>query len=220
MQNTTARTAAPAARTARATAGSRSKSKRRTQEERSATTRRRLIDATVECLSELGYLESTVEVVAKRAGVSRGAVQHHFGSRNDLLVAVVDDFGAALAEPSDINRNLSVPARVDAAIERTWELVRRPHFIAVVQVWLATRNTPEVVEKTGKKIAQFERELDAQWQDLFSDLKAPPEQIAVTRHIVLAALRGLALRTLYRKGRATWTKEIAALKKMALTALS
>jgi AcrR family transcriptional regulator len=218
MQDTLARTAG--ARPRRAPAGSRQKFKRRTQEERSATTRRRLIDAAVECLSELGYLESTVEVVAKRAGVSRGAVQHHFGSRNDLLVAVVDDFGAALAEPAAIGQNLSVAARVDAAIERTWELVRRPHFIAVVQVWLATRNTPDVVEKTGKKIAQFERELDSRWQELFSDLKVPPEQIAVTRHIVLAALRGLALRTLYRKGRATWTKEIAALKKMVIAALS
>jgi len=179
-----------------------------------------LIDAAIECLSEFGYLESTVEVIAKRAGVSRGAVQHHFGSRNDLLIAVVDDFGLALAEPVAIDRNRSVAARVDAAIERTWELVRRPHFIAVVQVWLATRNTPEVVHVTGKKIAQFERDLDLSWQNLFSDIKVPPEQIAVTRHIVLAALRGLALRALYRKGRATWTREIAALKKMAVAALS
>jgi AcrR family transcriptional regulator len=199
----------------------RSKSRsQRTQEERSATTRRLLIDAAIECLSELGYLESTVEVVAKRAGVSRGAVQHHFGSRNDLLIAVVDDFGLALAEPAEIGGNLSVAARVDAAIERTWELVRRPHFIAVVQVWLATRNTPEIVNSTSKKIAQFERELDRRWQDLFSDIRVRPEQIAVTRHIVLATLRGLALRALYRKGRATWAKEIAALKKMAVAALS
>jgi AcrR family transcriptional regulator len=220
MQNTSVRTTTATPRPSRPSAGSRRKPKRRTQEERSAATRRRLIDAAVECLSELGYLEATVEVVAKRAGVSRGAVQHHFGSRNDLLVAVVDDFGLALAEPPAVGRDLPVAARVDAAIERTWELVRRPHFIAVVQVWLATRNTPEVVHVTGKKIAQFERELDQRWQDLFSDIKVPPEQIAVTRHLVLAALRGLALRTLYRKGRATWTKEITALKKMVITALS
>jgi AcrR family transcriptional regulator len=171
-------------------------------------------------LSELGYLESTVEVVAKRAGVSRGAVQHHFGSRNDLLGAVVEDFGAALAERVAISRTLPVAVRVDAAIEHTWELVRRPHFIAVVQIWLATRNTPEIVSSTGKQIAQFERELDRRWQDLFSDIRVPPERIAVTRHIVLAALRGLALRALYRKGRATWTNEISALKKMVVVALS
>lgn len=192
----------------------------RTQEERSATTRRQLIDAAVECLSELGYLESTVEVVAKKAGVSRGAVQHHFGSRNNLLIAVVDDFGLSLAEPAEISRNLSMAARVDAVVEHTWEQVRRPHFIAVVQVWLATRNIPDVVQITGKKIAHFERELDQRWQELFSDINVSPQQIAVTRHIVLAALRGLALRALYRKGRATWNQEIAALKKMVAAAFS
>lgn len=193
---------------------------KRTQEERSATTRQKLIAAAIECLSEIGYLESTVDVVAKRAGVSRGAVQHHFGSRNDLLLAVVDAFGLALAEPAEIGRNLSVPARVDAAIEHTWELVRRPHFIAVVQIWLATRNIPDVVHVTGEKIAQFEHALDRRWQVLFSDIKVAPQEIAVTRHIVLAALRGLALRALYRKRRATWTREIAALKKMVVAAFS
>src|SRR5436309_11852144 len=85
---------------------SRRKHKRRTQEERSATTRRRLIDAAVECLNESGYLEATLEVVAARAGVSRGAVQHHFGSRNDLLIAVVEDFGLALSEIDPIDRQL------------------------------------------------------------------------------------------------------------------
>lgn len=42
----------------------------------------------------------------------------------------------------------------------------------------------------------------------------------MTRHLVLAALRGLALRALYRKGRATWNQEITALKKMVVAALS
>ena len=209
-----------ARRLARSDAASRQKPRRRTQEERSTTTRRRLIDAAVKCLSECGYVEATVEVIAGRAGVSRGAVQHHFGSRNDLLLAVVDDFGRALVEPEEISQKLSVAERVDAAIDRTWQLVRSPHFIAVVEIWLATRNVPEVVRVTSKKITAFERALDQRWQELFSDIKAPADKIAVTRHIVLAALRGLALRTLYRKGRASWTEEIAALKKMVITALS
>lgn len=226
MQNKRAQAAPPITRSVRSRTPKKSKSHRsnlrsqRTQEERSATTRRLLIDAAIQCLSELGYIDSTVEVVAKRAGVSRGAVQHHFGSRNDLLLAVVDAFGLALAEPDEISRDLSVAARVDAAIEHTWELVRRPHFIAVVQVWLATRNTPDIIHVTGNKIAQFERDLDRRWQVLFSDIKVPPDKIAVTRHIVLAALRGLALRALYRKGRATWTSEIAALKKIVIATFS
>jgi AcrR family transcriptional regulator len=220
MQNNLLRTKIAAPGSAKTGTNSRKKPRRRTQEERSATTRRRLIDAAVECLSDLGYLEATVEVVAERAGVSRGAVQHHFGSRDDLLIAVVYDFGLALAGLDTIASDLTVVERVNAAVDRSWELVRSPHFIAVVQIWLATRHIPEVLKITSKKIALFEREMDRQWQNFFSELPAPPAKIAVVRHIVLAALRGLALRTLYRKGRASWTEEIAMLKSMVITALS
>jgi AcrR family transcriptional regulator len=199
---------------------SRHKPRRRTQEERTATTRRQLIDAAIVCLSELGYLEATVEVVASRAGVSRGAVQHHFGSRNGLLIAVVDDFGSALAASDEISPDLTVAECVNAAIDRTWELVRSPHFIAVVQIWLATRNVPEVIHVTSRKIALFEREMDRRWQMLFSETKLPPANVALIRHIVLATLRGLALRTLYRKGRASGTAEIAMLKSIVATALT
>ncbi len=48
------------------------------QEERSAETRRRLLDATVACLFERGYAGTTTTELARRAGVSRGAQMHHF----------------------------------------------------------------------------------------------------------------------------------------------
>ncbi len=220
MHNNLLKTKTARPRSAQTDTNSRQKPRRRTQEERSAATRRRLIDAAVECLSDLGYLEATVEVVAERAGVSRGAVQHHFGSRNDLLIAVVHDFGLALAGLNTIASDLTVVERVNVAIDRSWELLRSPHFIAVVQIWLATRHIPKIIEITSKKIALYERELDREWQGLFSELPTPPTKIAVVRHIVLAALRGLALRTLYRKGRASWSGEIAMLKSMVITALS
>lgn len=194
--------------------------KRRTQEERRTTTRRLLIEAAIECLSELGYLEATVEVVAKRAGVSRGAVQHHFGSRNELMIAVVEDLGSALANSNEIVPGLTIEERVDAAIDQTWELLRSSHFVAVVQIWLATRNVPEVIQLINKSVSLFEREMDAVWQRSFSQTGIPSEKIAVIRHIVLAALRGLALRALYRKGRASWIEEIAMLKSMVKDAMS
>jgi AcrR family transcriptional regulator len=51
---------------------------REPQQDRSRVTRKRLLEATVRCLAELGWSGTTVLVVAERAGVSRGAAQHHF----------------------------------------------------------------------------------------------------------------------------------------------
>ena len=54
---------------------------RRTQAERTTETRRRVLDAAVECLIDRGYAKTTVEEVARRAGVSLGAERHHFPSK-------------------------------------------------------------------------------------------------------------------------------------------
>lgn len=57
---------------------------------RSRVTRRHLLEAAVSCLAEHGWAGSTVSVVAERAGVSRGAAQHHFPTREDLFTAAVE----------------------------------------------------------------------------------------------------------------------------------
>ncbi|MFE3702109.1 TetR/AcrR family transcriptional regulator, partial [Nocardia tengchongensis] len=66
-----------------------SKPPRRTQEQRSTETRTRLLDATIECLVEYGYAGTTTPRVAERAGVTRGAQVHHFGSKSELVVAAI-----------------------------------------------------------------------------------------------------------------------------------
>ena len=63
---------------------------RRTNEERSASTRARLLDATIECLVDLGWARTTTTEVARRAGVSRGAQVHHYPTKDDLVLAAVE----------------------------------------------------------------------------------------------------------------------------------
>src|SRR5215212_4680044 len=63
---------------------------RRTQEERRAQTRTKLLDATVRSLVEVGYAGTTTRAVAQRAGVSSGAQTHHFPRRVDLVAAAVE----------------------------------------------------------------------------------------------------------------------------------
>src|SRR5262245_12772993 len=64
---------------------------RRTQAERTAETRGKLLDATIASLVEEGYEATTGRVVTERAGVSRGAQTHHFPLRMDLIVAAVEE---------------------------------------------------------------------------------------------------------------------------------
>ena len=82
----------------------------RTQAERSAATKQRLLEATVECLVDLGYRGTTMDAVAERAGMSRGAQLHHYGSRERLIAGAVEYLA---------DRRLSEIRRKAALLRRT-----------------------------------------------------------------------------------------------------
>ncbi|MDN3722743.1 TetR/AcrR family transcriptional regulator [Roseibium salinum] len=64
--------------------------RRRTQDERSAETRRLLHQATIASLLEVGYANTSTPGIVQRAGVSRGAQTHHYPGKIDLIVAATE----------------------------------------------------------------------------------------------------------------------------------
>jgi AcrR family transcriptional regulator len=129
---------------------------RRTQEQRSSEMRVRLLDATIDCLVEYGYAGTTTPRVAERAGVTRGAQVHHFGSKNDLVVAAISHLAQRRAETAmrDMGRVESVDDPVDAALDFLWELHQGPLFIATVELWVAGRTDP-VLAAAMEKVEPF-----------------------------------------------------------------
>lgn len=124
---------------------------RRSQQERSATTRARLVDATVASLIELGYAATTISRVQERAGVARGTLLHHFPHRADLLVAVVEDVASrrlhVLADaPGTDAPGTGAPSTGgwDAAVDLVWRDLQSPAFLAVLELWVAARTDPDL----------------------------------------------------------------------------
>jgi AcrR family transcriptional regulator len=66
------------------------KVQRRTQSERRAQTRARLLDAARSVFAERGYHAASLDLVSERAGCTKGALYHHFGSKEGLLLALLD----------------------------------------------------------------------------------------------------------------------------------
>jgi len=195
------------------------KRQRLSQEQRSALSRAALMKSAVACISELGCAEATVEVIARHAGLSRGAVRHHFGSRDELFAAVVNEFGSSLSTVDQIPDDLPLEKRLKMAIDLIWKRLKTPHFLAVVHIWLVLRHDPRMRPAIAKRVKQVEINLDAEWQRLFAQEGMEARNIAATRRLVLATLRGLALRKLYFSGRAEWNDEIDTLKMLALNSL-
>src|SRR5438105_12392844 len=71
---------------------------RRTQAERRASTRTALLDAAIDCLVEEGYANTTTRRIAERAGVTPGAVHHHFSAKAELRTASVSHIGKRFSQ--------------------------------------------------------------------------------------------------------------------------
>lgn len=112
---------------------------REPQQDRSRATRQRLLAAAVDSLAELGYAGSTVAVVASRAGVSRGAAQHHFPTRGDLFAAAVEYMTEVrLAEIRRQAAALPVGAgRTEAIVTMLANVYTGPLFRAALHLWVA-----------------------------------------------------------------------------------
>jgi len=127
-------------------AGSPAPLRRRTQEERSAATQGRLLDAAVACLVELGYGATTTTMVAERAGVSRGAQLHHFATRAQLVGAAVQHVFAGLTADyqQGFARVVASADRVHGAIELLWSMFLQPRHLAALDLYLAARTDAEL----------------------------------------------------------------------------
>lgn len=123
-----------------------SQTTRRTQEERSTATRERLLDATIECLVELGYGGTTTSEIVRRAGVSRGAQVHHYPTKAELVQSAVDHLAKKREQELRIQFARLDPSGdlVSDAIDLLWSGYAGPLFAAVLDLIAASRTDPEL----------------------------------------------------------------------------
>ncbi|TXG91900.1 TetR/AcrR family transcriptional regulator [Rhodococcus rhodnii] len=121
-------------------------STREPKQDRSRATRQALLEATIDALAELGWAATTVGVVAARAGVSRGATQHHFPTREDLIFAALDHmFDARIEEARRDGADLPPGEdRTYAVVQRLFDRCAGPLFKAALQVWTAAASDAEL----------------------------------------------------------------------------
>lgn len=119
----------------------------RSQPDRREATIRKLLDATVESILEVGYAATTVRSVTERAGVSLGARSHFFPRRIDMIVAALeqlcaDRLAAARAEVDRIPT--AETARLQALLDIMWHDYTSPSFVAGMKLWVAAADDPEL----------------------------------------------------------------------------
>lgn len=176
---------------------------RRSQEERSAETRARLLDATIESLIEVGYAGTTTTAVCERAALSRGAQVHHFPKKHDLVVSAVAHLAARRA--ADLRRAAAAlppvadpDERIGALLGLVADALSGPLFLAALELWVAARTDAEL----HGTLVGFERAagraLAALWREIAGPLAGDPRFDAIFE-LTMHLARGMALQTILRR---------------------
>jgi AcrR family transcriptional regulator len=161
---------------------------------RSVKTRAALLEAAIACVAEHGLAATTMAVVAERAGVSRGASQHHFHTRDELLAAAVEHVLAARTrEVRERTQKLAKGARrTETVLTRLASFYEGPLFVAAVQVWVGAVSD----ETLRARLAPLEARAGREVHKLALELLDADESIPGVRETVQATLdlvRGLGL---------------------------
>ena len=172
---------------------------RRTQDERTAATRARVLDAAIECLIDEGFAGTTTKRIAERTGVSRGAQQHHFPKRHDLVIQAVSHL--ANRRLAELRADAQLLTKVDDRVERLLDLLEQsfagPLFFASVELWVASR-TDEALHRAlyaaERELGRTIAELTAEVSQIATDDERFGDLIELTIHM----LRGMALQRILR----------------------
>lgn len=169
---------------------------RRTQAERSATTRARILEAAMHCLYKSGYGATTTVSVAAAAEVSRGAMLHHFPSKADLMLATLNYV---------LDLNQANLMRAAATFEDPWEryaaladirlaAAREPAGVAFMEIMVGARSDDAV----RSRFSEFQHQISgrreqrlAEWATA-SGVKVTERDQAVS-HTITLAIFGLAI---------------------------
>ncbi len=187
---------------------------RRSQEERSSETRKLLIKTAVECICEFGCSGATTDVIAKRAKVSRGAINHHFKSRNEFMGTVIVRLTEELMREGSIyeDMSLSVPEKINRLVNHHWKVFSGPTFMAILHLWLGSQHDEEFSEHLFQVMSGIQSARLKLWLKVFADSGASKTQIEVARNLGLAALRGLAIQNMFNRKNLRYKSELEELK--------
>jgi AcrR family transcriptional regulator len=171
------------------------KKQRRSQRERTATTKRRLMDAAVDLLCEKGYANLTIDHVAGRVGVSRGAPIHHYSNKAALVNAVAN-YSCELAEQSAVKltRRVRTAKRpVDAFVDGMAEYFFGKVFVSQLEILIASRTDAGVGAVMRKRLTEYRASAEKLWIDALRDSGLSENDAFWAFQLTLNILRGMGM---------------------------
>lgn len=170
------------------------------RDEQKQATRARILDTAIDLLVSRGYSALSTVAVQDAAGLSRGALLHHFPTAKELTTALVETLvhrneTAARAAADRLGPGADPVERVLAAL---YEAMTRPAAQAELELWAAARTDPDLAGALKEAEHAAGRDLFRVVDDLFGQQLAARPQYPVVRGLTITILRGAVTARLLR----------------------
>jgi AcrR family transcriptional regulator len=185
----------------------------RTQQQRRAATRARLLAATQAALVERGYAGTTTTEVCRRAGLSQGALFRHFASKGELLAATAEQLFAHLIDAyrDGLPRLAGVQDRAEAAVRLLWEVFEDPRLLAAIELYAAARTDRELALRLAPVAERHGEKLHRLAHELFPEAAARGTEFDAVVSVVVQAIQGATLGSLASGDRQAFQRPLALL---------
>lgn len=176
--------------------------RRKTQNERSAETRRQLHDATIASLADVGYANTSTTSIAKRAGLSRGAQTYHYQGKLELIVAATQDMFEGFSK--DVEKlaisHSKLNSELDVFLDALWSQMRDGNwFYSSLEIIVASRGDAELHSRLSPLILHFHATIEEVWSRYFEVVPGSSLQPRVVLNLVMNVFRGMAVQAVLRR---------------------
>jgi len=175
-------------------------SKRRSQKERSAETSAKLMGSTIDLLHLQGFSRTTTANIALHAGVSRGALTHHFASREAIISASVADLLSKTAR--DLHRFaeevMERAGSSDEIVDYIWRMMNDRLFLVTIEYLPEARHNEDFRQQLLPTVREFHAGLDAVWTALAIRAGADADHTRTVMNATMCLVRGMISQTVLR----------------------
>jgi AcrR family transcriptional regulator len=144
------------------------------QQTKSGMTQAAILDAALDCFYRLGYANTTTEKIAKAAGVSRGAMLHHFPTRFELIKSAVQYLNRRrleiYSEEETLVQQGAEHTRIEEGIDAVWEQYNSPDYVVFHELKVAARTDQELADVLVPELIKFRKHAREASRKVFPDL--------------------------------------------------
>lgn len=173
---------------------------RRSQEDRSRDAKERLLSATIDVLMRRGYNGLTTKEVASTAGLSNGALMHHYANKAELVMAATTAvYDECIVRGQRIARTAeAVKKPLEGFISDSLSVYFDWPYLAALEVIVVARTDEELMGRIQPVMEYYRQTTNELWLAVFKKAGYTPKQARMILNLTLNMIRGMGINRMWR----------------------